>query len=78
MFSTAWIQMIEGCMSESQQNLRRGTQDWQPQWQNLFVAPAYPEGYAEETEQEWAEDQAVPIQRRARARGGRPAHRRTA
>ncbi|MFJ8825325.1 hypothetical protein ACIREE_26540 [Streptomyces sp. NPDC102467] len=48
----------------------------QPQWQNLFVAPAYPEGFAEEDEQEWAEDQApsTPL----RTRGARRTHGRAA
>ncbi|MET7542457.1 hypothetical protein [Streptomyces sp. NPDC005507] len=48
----------------------------QPQWQNLFVAPAYPEGFAEEAEQDWTEKQAPPVQRHAH--GARRPHRRAA
>ncbi|MFJ8826723.1 hypothetical protein ACIREE_33755 [Streptomyces sp. NPDC102467] len=44
----------------------------QPQWQNLFVAPAHPEGSAAD-EQDGAEEQApsTPL----RSRGGRRTHR---
>ncbi|MET7543685.1 hypothetical protein [Streptomyces sp. NPDC005507] len=48
----------------------------QPQWQNLFVAPAYPESFAEEAEQDWTEKQAPPVQRHAR--GTRRPHPRAA
>lgn len=42
----------------------------QPQWQNLFVAPALPEGFAEDVEQEWAEEQPSPVQQRPRSGRG--------
>ncbi|WP_329567638.1 hypothetical protein [Streptomyces sp. NBC_01361] len=48
----------------------------QPQWQNLFVAPTYAEGFVEQDEQEWAEEQAPSIQ--SRTRGGRRTHGRAA
>ncbi|MEV1027074.1 hypothetical protein [Streptomyces sp. NPDC050264] len=48
----------------------------QPQWQNLFVAPAYPEGFAEEDEQEWTEEAAPSLQ--LRTRGARRTHGRAA
>ncbi|NEB76676.1 hypothetical protein G3I40_15810 [Streptomyces sp. SID14478] len=56
-------------MPESQLDRRaesRQLRSSQPQWQGLFVAPAFPEGYDEAVEQEEAEEQPAPVQRRVR------------